>query len=211
MSWEPVGDLVPRSGNALTRALGRVLLGWMGWRLGDPFPNVPKAVAVVAPHTSNWDWVVGTLASFAIGLRTRYLAKHTLFVGPLGWLLRRLGGIPLNRKAADGVVEQMVAEFERADQLVLGITPEGTRKPVRSWRSGFYFMAHGAGVPIVPAYMDWPSRTIGFGPPFFPTGDRRADMKSLRQFFRPYRGKFPHTPSAGPDGSESGAGVNPPV
>ena len=155
------------------------------------FPNLSKAVAIVAPHTSNWDWVVGTLVTFAIRIRAHYFAKHTLFRGPMGWVLRRLGGIPIDRAATRGAVEQMVEEFARRDRLVLGVTPEGTRKAVDRWRTGFYYVALGAEVPIVPIYMDWPRKVFGFGPPFSPTGDAEADIASLQAFYRPYQGKNP--------------------
>jgi 1-acyl-sn-glycerol-3-phosphate acyltransferase len=118
------------------------------------------------------------------------MAKRELFRGPLGWVLRRLGGMPIERSATHGVVEQMVERLSRQPRLWLGIAPEGTRKPVAKWRSGFWHIAQRAQVPILPVYFDYPSKTIGIGPLFEPGNDMSADIAALRDFYRPFRGRY---------------------
>jgi len=182
----------PRSsGSPLIRAIGRVLMAAARWRIDGALPDRPKFVICVAPHTSNWDFVVGYAAKMAIGLRASWLGKHTLFKGAIGPLLRRMGGIPVDRGSPSGIVEQAAASFHNARQLVLGIAPEGTRKRVTRWKSGFYRIARLAGVPIVPVALDWGTRTIRVGAPFDPTGDEPADLEALQAFFRSARGKRP--------------------
>jgi 1-acyl-sn-glycerol-3-phosphate acyltransferase len=169
--------------------IGRFLLWAMGWRVVGELPNREKMVAIVAPHTSNWDWVIGTLVTFAIQLRANYFAKHTLFKGPLGWFVRWRGGIPIDRTATQGVVEQMIDAFSTRDHLFLGLAPEGTRKQVHRWKTGFYRIALGAGVPIALSYFDYPRKEFGFGPAIQPTGDMDADFARIQEFYLPFRGR----------------------
>ena len=144
---------------------------------------------IVAPHSSWWDGVWGLLLKVALGVDIAFMGKRELFRGPLGWLLRRLGGIPIERSATHGVVEQMVDRFQASPRLWLGIAPEGTRRTVVKWRSGFWHIARAAGVPILPVYFDYPSKTIGIGALFRPGGDMDADLAALKAFYRPYRGR----------------------
>jgi 1-acyl-sn-glycerol-3-phosphate acyltransferase len=130
-------DCLPRRGNAFAAFFSRTLLGAAGWTIEGDFPNRPKMVAIVAPHTSNWDFIVGILAVFAIGIRVRFLAKHMLFKPPLGWLMRWFGGMPVNREAPQGLVPQVVEAIEKSPSIFLAITPAGTRSSTRPWKSGF--------------------------------------------------------------------------
>ncbi|MBO9661582.1 lysophospholipid acyltransferase family protein [Dokdonella sp.] len=157
--------------------------------MAGTFPNVDKLVLIAAPHSSWWDGVWGLLLKVALGIDIAFMGKRELFRGPLGWLLRRLGGVPIERNATHGVVEQMVARFHANPRLWLGIAPEGTRKRVEKWKTGFWHIAHAAKVPILPVYFDYPSRTIGIGPLFQPGEDLDADLAALREFYRPYRGR----------------------
>lgn len=189
-----LGEALPRRGNWLLRALARgALRGW-GWRFEDGLPNVAKAVAIVAPHTSNWDFVLGLLALFAVGVRVSWLGKHTLFRVPFKGLLRWLGGIPIDRRSASGVVEQIVRRFNDSEALLLGLSPEGTRKPVARWHTGFWHIAAGAGCPIVPIAFDWGPRVIRFGQPLRPSGDVDADLALLQHFFAGAKGKRERVP-----------------
>ncbi|MEN6540008.1 MAG: 1-acyl-sn-glycerol-3-phosphate acyltransferase [Mizugakiibacter sp.] len=172
------------------RALCRWLLRRAGWRLVGTFPDCPKVVLIGAPHTSWWDGIWGLLLKVAIGADVRFMAKKELFLGPLGWLLGALGGIPIERRATHGLVEQMVERFRHSDRLWLGITPEGTRKKVPKWKSGFWHIARGAGVPVLPVYFHYPDKVIGIGPPLALSGDVDADIARLRAFYAPYRGKY---------------------
>lgn len=148
---------------------------------------MPKLLAIVAPHTSNWDFPVGILAVFAIGFHARYLAKHTLFNPGIGWLMRWLGGIPVNREAPQGLVAQAVEVIEREPAIFLVVTPQGTRKGTE-WKSGFYRIAHAAGIPIFPIIFDGPARRIRFLPAFTPSGDYEADLPKLMAFYEGFQG-----------------------
>ncbi len=134
-------------------------------------------------HTSNWDFIVGMAGKLTIGLYASWLGKHTIFFWPLGILLRRLGGIPLDRSSSHGTVEQVVDLFRSREQLVLGLSPEGTRKRVEKWRTGFYHMAMQSGVPIVPVYLDYAHKILGIGPMMTPTGDSQKDLREIGDFF----------------------------
>jgi 1-acyl-sn-glycerol-3-phosphate acyltransferase len=171
------------------RHLARWIVGLCGWRLACEFPDVPRAVLIAAPHSSWWDGVWGMLIKIAIGADVSFMAKRELFIGPLGWLLRKLGGIPIERSATHGVVEQMVERLRSAPQLWIGIAPEGTRKRVTRWKSGFWHIAHAASVPIVLVYFHYPERTIGIGPLFVTSDDMNADLIRLRAFYAPWQGK----------------------
>jgi len=182
----------PRTGGgALTRVVGRFLMGVAGWRIDGALPEVPKFVICVAPHTSNWDFAIGYAAKMAVGLRASWLGKHTLFRGLMGPLLRHMGGIPVDRGAPSGVVEQAAEWFRDSTRLALGVAPEGTRKKVKRWKSGFYRIARQAQVPIVPVALDWGRKTIRIGASFHPTASEQADLAALQAFFRSARGKRP--------------------
>lgn len=171
------------------RRLCTWLLRRCGWRVRGQFPDVPKLVLIAAPHSSWWDGVWGLLVKVAIGADIAFMGKRELFRGPLGWLLRRLGGIPIERSAAHGVVEQMVAKFAASPKLWLGIAPEGTRKRVAKWKSGFWHIARDAQVPIFPAAFDYATRSIVLGPLFKPSADLDGDLAKLRAWYAPFRGR----------------------
>ncbi len=181
----------PRRGNVATRALGRVALKAFGWRLEGTFPDLPKFVVVGAPHTSNYDFLVTMATLFALGADAKWLAKHSLFRPPLGVLFRWMGGIPVNRGVQSGVVTASVAAFAEREALILCVAPEGTRSGVRSWRTGFYHIAVGARVPIVPCSADYATRVVRIGAPHLTTGDQEEDFARIRAFFRGVRGKHP--------------------
>ena len=167
----------------------RAVLRFCGWSFVGQFPDVPRAVLIAAPHSSWWDGVWGLLLKVGIGADVRFMGKQELFHGPLGGVLRRVGGMPIDRGAAKGVVDQMVEQFAHRDAFWLGIAPEGTRKVVKRWRTGFWHIAHDAGVPIVTAYFNYPDKTIGVGPLFHTSDDMEADLARLRRIYAPFRGK----------------------
>ncbi len=166
------------------------LLKLAGWRVEGQFPSIKRCVMIAAPHSTNWDFPLALAATFIRGGRIYWMGKHTLFWGPMGPVMRFLGGIPVNRGRAGSLVGQIVDAYGRADQLVVVVPPEGTRAKVREWKTGFYRIACGAQVPIVLAYIDFPSRTVGFGPVFEPCGDIDVDMPKIRDFYSGYRGKY---------------------
>ncbi|WP_189457749.1 lysophospholipid acyltransferase family protein [Cognatilysobacter bugurensis] len=180
--------------NRFARGLGRAVLRLGGWRVAGAFPDLPKLVLIGAPHSSNWDGVWGIAVKLALGLDVRILGKHQLFWGPLGPLMRALGVIAVNRNAARGVVDQVAARFHASDRFWIGIAPEGTRKPVERWKTGFWKIAHEAGVPVLPVYFHYPDRVIGIGPPFQTGDDLEHDLAQLRAFYRPWQGKHHGTP-----------------
>lgn len=182
---------LPSRGNAFSSIVSRALFGALGWTIEGDFPPRPKMVAIVAPHTSNWDFIVGILAVFALGIRVRFLAKHTLFGPGLGWLMRWFGGIPVNRQAPQGMVPQAVRAIEAAQSVFLAITPAGTRSSTKPWKSGFYRIATAARVPIMPIAFDGEHKTIRLFPAFEPSGDYEADLPKLRAFFEGVRGIKP--------------------
>ena len=178
---------VPHSG--FTRWLGRTILRLGGWRMVGAFPDIPKAVLIGAPHSSNWDGLWGLAAKAALGLDIRIFAKHQLFWWPLGPVLRRFGIIPVNRGDPRGLIDQMLQRFREQDAFWLGIAPEGTRRRVERWKPGFWKIAHAAGVPIVPAYFHYPEKIIGIGEPFVTSGDMEADLARIRAWYAPWQGK----------------------
>jgi 1-acyl-sn-glycerol-3-phosphate acyltransferase len=174
---------VPATGARVTRAFGRMMMSLTGWRFSGTLPDLPKFVIIVAPHTSNWDFVVGVYAKLALGLDAMWIGKHTLFRWPLAPLLRRLGGVPVVRDKSHNVVAQVVAEFSARERMVFALAPEGTRAHVEQWRSGYWHIARQAGVPIVPVGLDYASKTVAIGEPLVPGAAIEPDEKALQQFF----------------------------
>jgi 1-acyl-sn-glycerol-3-phosphate acyltransferase len=184
-----LGNAVPQRGNFFSTFTARLLLRIRGWGFEGAVPNVSKAVIIVAPHTSNWDFLVGIAALFGLGLRARFLGKDTLFNWPLGPLMRWLGGVPVDRRTARGVVDETVKLFAATDQMILALSPEGTRSSVDRWRTGFYYVALEARVPIIPVAFDYSRKLIRFGEGFDPTGDLQNDFRVLEEFFFGIKGR----------------------
>lgn len=186
----PLPPSAPRvKPNAFTRWIGRSVLRIGGWRVVGPLPDVARLVLIAAPHSSNWDGVWGFAAKLALGFEVKVLGKAQLFWWPLGPLLRRLGVIPIDRSSPQGTVEQAVDMIRRADRLWYAITPEGTRRRVEKWKSGFWKIAHEAQVPILPAYFHYPEKRIGVGPLFHTSDDMAADIAALRAWYVPWIGR----------------------
>ena len=162
MGWQVLGDNLPKTSNRLTRWIGRIILRLWGWRIDGQFPNRPKLVVALLPHSSNVDFILTIAVLWALGLRSTFMMKHTLFWFPLAPVLRRLGGIPVDRNSAQGLVEQMRIAFQAKSKLVLGITPEGTRHGVVKLKEGFARIALASNVPVLPAVIDYQRRTVRF-------------------------------------------------
>ena len=184
-----VGASVPRRGSAPTRAIGRALLSVLGWRVTGEVPDLPKFVAAVAPHTSNWDFLVGVATMFALDLRITFIGKHTLFRWPIGGVMRWLGGVPVDRSASHGLVGDTVSAMGSAPQSVVAIAPQGTRSPVARFRSGFLHIARGARVPVVLVSLDYGARCVRFGPMLTPGDDVDADLARVEEFFANVQGR----------------------
>jgi 1-acyl-sn-glycerol-3-phosphate acyltransferase len=168
-----------------------MMLAAMRFRIDGEIPDHPRLVIAVAPHTSNWDFVVGMAAMFALDLRLSFLAKHTLFRGPFAPLMRWMGGIEVNRSNPDGVVEQAVAAFGTVDRRLLAIAPEGTRRRVAHFKLGFLRIARAAGVPVLLAALDFGRRRVTFGPLIEPGEDIAAECARIEAYFAPIRGCRP--------------------
>jgi len=192
--WRLVPELppaTPRWGNAASRALGRTVLWCLGWRVADPVPDVPKLVVVVAPHTSGWDVVIGLVAIVALGIRLQFLAKRETFRWPFAWFFHFMGAIPVNREAPEGTVAQAADAFARRDRLYLALAPEGTRRKVERWKTGFHRIARAADVPLVAVWIDYRSRTIGIGAPRAASPSLEADLAWLQSHYRASMARHP--------------------
>lgn len=175
----------------LLAPLASWLLRRWGWRLVGELPTVPRYVLIAAPHTSNWDFLLMLLGVLETGLDLHWMGKHSLFRAPFGGLMRWLGGIAIDRTRAGNVVAAMVEKFQQRDQLVLLITPEGTRSQVARWKTGFYQIACAADVPILMVYVDGERRELGLGPLFHPTGDIEKDLPEIQAFYAGFHGMKP--------------------
>jgi 1-acyl-sn-glycerol-3-phosphate acyltransferase len=173
------------------RRFWKLVMGLGRWGVVGEIPPLRKMVIIGAHHTSNWDFVIGMLAARALGVKIRFLGKHTLFRRPFGWFFRMLGGIPVDRTRPGGIIGEIAAAFESADDMVLVIAPEGTRSHRPYWKSGFYEIARATGSPIVLAALDAAARRVRVGPTIETTADVTADMDRIRAFYAPYRGIRP--------------------
>lgn len=179
----------PSAHGGMFRAFARFLLRLGGWKFVGAFPDVPHLLLIAAPHSSAWDAYWGLLVKIAYGMDISFLAKRETFWFPLGPLLSWLGGMPIDRRSASGVVEQVAASFAANDRKWVVLAPEGTRRAVDKWRSGFWHIAKRANVPLCGVYFHYPERTIGIGPVFDLTDDADADIARIRAWYRPYQGK----------------------
>lgn len=172
--------------------LAKIIFFVIGWKIVGNLPEQKKFVVIIAPHTSNWDFFMFILVKFACKLKVSFIGKHTIFVGPIGWLLRKLGGIPVKRSSSHHVVDIIVEEFSRKDSMIFGLSPEGTRSYLDHWKSGFYHIAVNANVPVVTAFLDTRTKTIGWGPSFIMTDNKHKDLENIAKFFSDKRGFKPH-------------------
>lgn len=175
------------------RWLSKHILRLLGWTLTGSMPaNTPKSVVIAAPHTSNWDFPYTLMVAFAMGLNIQWMGKKQLFRLPFRHLMRWLGGIPVDRSQSTNLVAASVATLLASPhELHLVVPPEGTRSQSRHWKTGFYYIALGAQVPIVLGYMDFAQKKSGLGPALVPTGDIEADMAQIKAFYAPFKGKNP--------------------
>jgi 1-acyl-sn-glycerol-3-phosphate acyltransferase len=184
-----VGNYLPR--NRLAEGLGRLVLRVLGWRIEGELPQRDKYVIIGAHHTSNWDFVLFIAFKFMLRLNARWFGKHSIFGWPWGALLRSWGGMPIERHRQLNTVQQAIQAFAEHEQFILVLSPEGTRRKVERWKSGFYHIARGAGVPILLGALDYANRRIVLGPLFWPGDDEEADMRSILAFYRDYVPKKP--------------------
>lgn len=167
------------------------ILKLMGWTVNITVEDYPKCIICVAPHTSNWDFILGKLAYASIGRHAGFMMKSTWFFPPLGWILKAIGGVPVVRSRSTSLVDAMIKKFNECDKLQLAITPEGTRSRVTRWRTGFLRIAYEAHVPIALGVFDFKNKTISVTTTFTPTGDLDRDMRDIKAFYRGAHAKYP--------------------
>lgn len=177
--------------SGFARLAGKVVMRLGGWRVEGHVPNEARMVVIAAPHTSNWDLIYMLAAAFSLGLGVNWLGKDSLFKGPLGVVLRYFGGIPVDRSKRNRMIETLAADINARPTCALVVPPEGTRAGTDHWKSGFYWIAFEAEVPVVMAFLDWGRRRCGIGPVFRPSGNVSADMDAIRAFYGDMTGRFP--------------------
>jgi 1-acyl-sn-glycerol-3-phosphate acyltransferase len=189
----PVSDSPRRSYlGRMFRLLSLAVLKLLGWRIIDHRPKpMGSAIYLVVPHTSNWDFFLGLFARSAARIRANYLAKKSLFDSPVGWFFRATGGYPVDRSKHTNLTDQVVAYFHTVPNFSIAITPEGTRAKVDSWKTGFWRIAKGAGVPLVPTSFDYSRKEVTLGEPFHVGNDMDQDLLTLMDYFKPFKGKNP--------------------
>lgn len=176
----------------LVRLMSGVILSLFGWKVTGEYDNtVPKKVMVVAPHTSNWDFPLGLLARPIVDDWVQFVMKSSLFKPPLGWIMKALGGIPVDRSKSSNFVDAIVKEFDKRDRLCILFAPEGTRKRVDRFKTGYYHVARQAGVPLVFFRFDHANKEMHFSKPFYLTDDQQSDLAFVEDYFRGVQGRIP--------------------
>lgn len=161
------------------------LIWWMiGWKIiGDVPWNERKYIIIVAPHTTNLDFIIGVLVRGIMGFNSKFLGKKTLFKPPIGWFFKMMGGYPVDRDKSTNLVDQVVDIYNNHESFVVAIAPEGTRKNVDEWKTGFYYIANKAKIPIVRVKIDWNKKQVQFFDPFWPTGNIQIDLPKLKEVY----------------------------
>ena len=178
-------------GKTFMRWLALIIFKVSGWKAAGQRPSLPKYVIIAAPHTSNWDFVYTICLAFILGIKPLIMMKRAWFRWPMAPFLRWLGAFPIDRSGSQNVVAQSIQAFNEHTRMVMVVPPSGTRKKVMYWKTGFYHIARGAGVPVVLGYLDYRQKVGGIGPTVHITGHMEADMKTIRGFYADIKGKYP--------------------
>ena len=166
------------------KAISKYLFEMAGWKAVVTVPEPPKSVICIAPHTSNWDFLIGKMYYWSLGRKSSFLMKKSWFFFPIGSLLKSMGGIPVDRSKRTSVTDQVADEFNKREFFHVAITPEGTRSLVKKWKMGFYYIAMKANVPIQLAYIDYAKKEMGITAIFYPTGDEENDLTKIQEFYK---------------------------
>jgi 1-acyl-sn-glycerol-3-phosphate acyltransferase len=177
--------------SAFMQRLAQILFRLSGWKTEGAVHQPPRFVVIAAPHTSNWDAFIMLVAAYIFGVKLSWFIKEEAFFFPLGAIIAFFGGVPIARTARRNVVDQAVTRFRQCERLILAVPPEATRKRSAFWKTGFYHIARGAGVPIVLGYIDYQRKVAGLGPAFIPTGDIEADFRVFEKFYATVTPKYP--------------------
>lgn len=176
----------------MKKIIGRFLMKITGWKITGQYPyDLNKCILCVAPHTSNWDFPKGIMVNWSQGTDIKFVAKHTLFKPGIGWLFRGLGGYPVDRTKRTNFADSVIDLFNSKEKFVLTLTPEGKRGRVNRFKSGIYYIANGANVPIIPTKFDYANKEIHFGEPFYTSDDREKDLRELWDYFIGVQAKIP--------------------
>ena len=176
-------------------SISNFILRHLGWTIEKKLPNEKKYLVIGAHHTSNWDLPVALLCLSTMKLRCNWIGKHTLFIWPLGIIFRALGGKPVNRSKHTGFIQKVSDLYNSSDEMIIVMSPEGTRSKTNHWKTGFYYIALKAQLPVALAYIDYPNKQVGIGKSFMPSGDIQKDLEIIRDFYRTKTGKHPHKQS----------------
>lgn len=191
MEIPELGALTPQTSNVLSRAIGRILLFVLRWQIKGKVHNGPKFVMILAPHTSEWDFYVGLAGKLALGLHSSWLVSSAYTWWPLGFFLRKLGGIPIYKNGPRNLVSQFVESFNNNERMMVTLFPEGTRKKVGKWKTGFWYIASQAGIPIQLVSLDYEKRVMQCGPVIEPSNNIEVDMKKIQEFYKNAKAKHP--------------------
>lgn len=183
---------ISRTNSRLSQWFATKVLRLSGWRIKGSFPNQNKFIFAVAPHTSNWDFILGVLVKLHLQIKLNFLGKNSIFFWPFSIWLKYIGGIAIDRSSAHGVVGQMVNEFNQADQLILALAPEGTRSMVKQWKSGFLHIAHQAKIPVVPVQFDYLNKQVVFYPARYIGDNIEQELTDFKSMFNKQCAKNPH-------------------
>ena len=175
----------------IARNLSKFILWLLGWKLRMELPATKKYIVIIAPHTSNWDFLLGKLANWSCGQKPKVLVKKEAFKFIIGAIIRKWGGVPIDRKRSKNLVDQVVQYFNDNDEFILGITPEGTRKRNPDWKTGFYRIAVKANVPIYFGYIDFATKRLGMHDFFIPTGNMESDINQIKSYYKDMKGYNP--------------------
>lgn len=175
----------------MRKALANVFLMLLGWRVVGELPTSKKYIMIMAPHTSNWDFIIGKIFGYKFNIETKFLAKSQLFRFPLGWFFKWMGGISVNREKKNNLVANVVNLFNNSENLILGIAPEGTRSRVSKWKLGFYHISVAANIPIIVAFLDYKKKEVGIGMTLYTSGDLEADLLKIQTFYQGITAKYP--------------------
>jgi len=195
MSEKKQSGSLRRDVNLLLYWMGKLWLKLFGWKIQGVTPSYRKFVFIAAPHTSNWDLPFMLAAAYAMGMRISWLGNHPMFMPPWGWFMRKLGGIPVDRRVQQSLVIKLTEKFRSNDYFILAVPAEGSRDKVARWKSGFYHIASDSGAPIGLGYLDYEKKLCGLGMFVIPSGNVHEDMNKIRNFYRNIRGKYPELES----------------
>ena len=187
-----VPDEIPQTNYRLVSILANKLLALFGWKIVGGFPRENKFILAVAPHTSNWDFIVAVLVMLSLNLKVTFMGKKSIFVWPLKWFLFKIGGVPVDRKHPRGVVGQMVGLFNKNQRMILGLSPEGTRSKTKQWKTGFLIIAQKAQVPIVPISLDFKKKEVEIHQSYFVKNDIDQALTEIKEQFVNVCAKNPH-------------------